>query len=78
MSVGIKHYKLWKIENGKISASKGSFKSNNNLLTSAKAKGNKILVGAADGSLQIWQATSVVKTIKNLHEAKPLEAICCL
>lgn len=57
---------------------KGSFKNNSNLLTCAKLKDGKVLVGAADGSLQVWQANSIVNVVKNLHEGKPLESICCL
>lgn len=56
---------------------KGSFKSNNNLLACAKRKGDSILAGAADGTLQVWKGTSITSS-KKLHGGKPLEAICCL
>ena len=78
VSVGIKHFKLWTIEEGKLSGKKGSFKGNCDLLSSAKLKDNKVLVGAGDGALQVWQGNGIVETVKNLHNGKPLEAICCL
>ena len=78
VSVGIKHFKEWSIDGGKITGKKGIFKNSCDLLSSAKLKGNKILTGAGDGSLLVWQSTSIVQTVKNLHNGKPLEAICCL
>lgn len=78
VSIGIKHYSIWTIEGKKLKGKKGNFKRNNNLLTCVKVRDKKILVGAGDGSLQIWQDTGIMQTIKNLHNGKPLEAICSL
>ncbi len=75
--MGVKHYKLWSIENGKSMKGKmGQFGKHCNILTSVIVIEDKVYTGASDGSLHTWQGNSISKSQK-LH-TKSLNALCCV
>lgn len=50
VTVGVKHFKLWKYDNGKCAGKKGQFgKGASNNLSGIAINGNDTLCGAADG-----------------------------
>lgn len=52
VTIGIKHYKVWKFANGSIKDSRGSFKKgSSDKLVFAKRFNNKIICGAFLGEL---------------------------
>lgn len=73
MSVGPKHYKYWSVANKVLKGKRGQFGEGNNSLKCCAFNGDTVLVGAADGSLQLWSGASFNKTIPK-HKG-PLDAL---
>ena len=72
-SVGPKHFKYWTVNNKAIAAKKGIFGTANNILICSAFNKDDCLVGAGDGSLQIWKLNSMTKAYP-IH-AKAIDAI---
>ncbi len=71
-SAGVKHFKVWTIGTN-LTAKKGAFGQNSNLLGSCKFSGESCITGTSTGQLLIWSANSI-KSAKKLHE-RPVDAI---
>lgn len=63
VTVGLRHYKLWKTASG-LAGSRGSFGKNNDKLICAKKFRNSVLCGTIDGELQLWNGSACGKTGK--------------
>jgi WD40 repeat protein/Ca2+-binding EF-hand superfamily protein len=63
VTVGLRHYKLWKTGNG-IVGSRGSFGKNNDKLVCAKKFKSSVLCGTVDGELQVWGGSACSKSSK--------------
>jgi microtubule-associated protein-like 6 len=74
VSVGPKHFKAWTFTNKAMTAIKGQFGNNNNIVGCVAFNGDDCLVGSSDGALQIWKGTNCGKAIKN--HTKALDALC--
>ena len=74
VTIGLKHFKLWDVNGTTIKGSSGSFGKNCNLLCSVVVKDNNVYCGASDGSLQLWNGKSCVKSVK-LHQSA-IHALC--
>ncbi len=74
VSIGVKHFKLWNVVT--LKGETGSFGKNSNILCSVAVKDTTIYVGAADGSLQVWNGKACSKSIK-LHEKSAIHALWC-
>ncbi|CAD8200325.1 unnamed protein product [Paramecium octaurelia] len=68
VTVGVKHYKCWKYDNGKCQGKKGQFgKGASNNLSGIAINGNDTLCGAADGCIQVWKGEAFMKPLPSKH-----------
>lgn len=74
VTVGIKHFKSWKLTGSNLKASKGSFGKYNNKLIFAKKYKNNVLCGSTTGDLQVWSGSSCTKSIQMMNGV--LDSIC--
>lgn len=68
VTVGVKHFKHWKVNGNSITSTRGQFgKENSRVQVCVEINGNDVITGAVDGSLVIWKGTSAGKARK-LHD----------
>ena len=80
MTVGPKHYKIWKFRNKGVKAKKGRFGKDCNIITcvtfneSDALCGKPVIVftdhllGTIKGDLQVWKQNKISQTHKKLHK----------
>ena len=74
VTIGLKHFKMWEVSGKSVKGSAGSFGKNCNLLCAVGVRDSNVYCGASDGSLQLWNGKSCVKSVK-LHKSA-IQAIC--
>jgi len=77
VTVGINHFKLWTVGVGGLSSKRGILCKNASTKYMVVGFNNEdCLLGASDGTLQIYKGNAWVNTVINVHEnGKPLEAL---
>jgi len=73
VTIGVKHYMFWKVDNKNLSSKRGIFGKHNNVLGCVAADPDIILTGNVLGELYQWSANSVTKKIK--PHSKTLDCI---
>jgi hypothetical protein len=74
VTIGVKHFKYWEVNDKTMKAKSGAFGKNCNILCSIAVKEQNIYVGASDGSIQMWNGNSCSKSMK-IHGAA-INALC--
>ena len=65
VTVGMRHFKQWKVQNNSLKSSRGSFKKgSSDKIVFAKNFNGKIFCGAFKGELQIWNGSQCSRSIK--------------
>jgi microtubule-associated protein-like 6 len=76
VSVGINHFRLWTLQVGGLASKRGVLsKNNSNKYLVVNFNNDDCLVGASDGSLQIFKGNTWANSIAVHDNGKPLEAI---
>ena len=74
VTIGVKHFKNWTISGKSMKGTSGAVKKYCNILCSCVVRDGKAYVGASDGSLQVWQGSSITKSVK-VHSGA-IHALC--
>jgi microtubule-associated protein-like 6 len=76
VTVGVRHFKLWKYKSGVLSNKNGKFKRGkySNMIVNCTAYKNYCITGTLKGEVLVWNGTSVTKCVKGQHEG-PVDAI---
>ena len=76
ITVGVRHYKLWTLNNGVLGGKNGKFGKNkcSDRVVNCTAFKNNYITGTLKGEVLIWNSTSISKIISDKHEG-PVDAI---
>eukprot|EP00826_Nyctotherus_ovalis_P026959 TRINITY_DN21013_c0_g1_i1.p1 TRINITY_DN21013_c0_g1~~TRINITY_DN21013_c0_g1_i1.p1 ORF type:complete len:134 (-),score=12.77 TRINITY_DN21013_c0_g1_i1:29-430(-) len=75
ITVGVKHYMLWKISNKCLTSRKGIFGEHSDILGCVAAQRELVLTGNKNGELYNWKGIVISSVIKNHREPIDLSLI---
>ena len=73
ITVGVKHYMLWKISNKCLTSRKGIFGDRNDILGCVAAQRELVLTGNKEGELYDWKGVAINSSIRN--HSKPIDSV---